>query len=408
MIKLAGALVLMCLAFGQSSAQPNGIDNVIGKNYKLRSEVLEEEREIQIYLPDDYHNSSIKYPVLYVIDGQRYFLHGITFQQTFRFQDKTPPFIVVGVKTHNRKRRTLFYQESPKFIEYLKEELTPYIDNNYRTLNERIYFGWEMAGGLATQIFAEHPELFQAYLISSPTHISEERTKAVEESLNTNDSLNSFFYITLGTVEAWALESTNGLAKLFKDKAPNQLSWKYDLLPNEDHYSTPLITINNGLKHFFKDYSPIRFYSIEEFNKFGGLEMLYKHYQKRGVRYGISTDIHEDTKHFLLLQSTKEDDIKSFDSFMDEFVGYLDSYNRDMWHNRYGQFYLKHNVLEKALNLFQEGLNKFPESSLLYSGIGDVHSSIGNKDKAIRSYEKALSYDPSLVSAIEGLKKLKH
>lgn len=143
------SLLIICLLSTFLIQSQNGNSSiVIGENHILKSNSLNQNREIQIYLPPAYHESSVKsYPVLYVLDGQEYFLHGIAYQDMLRFKDKTPPFIIVGIKTDRKLRRTLFYKESEKFKSFLSEELIPYVDNNYRTEKEteRLYFGWEMA-----------------------------------------------------------------------------------------------------------------------------------------------------------------------------------------------------------------------------------------------------------------------
>jgi len=120
----------------------------LGKSIILHSEILQSDREIQLYLPDNYEASSNKYPVLYVLDGQRYFLNGITFQQNLTWQEITPEFIIVGIITDSQTRRTLFYDDSSLFIKFLETELIPKIDKDYRTINQRIFFGWEMGAGL--------------------------------------------------------------------------------------------------------------------------------------------------------------------------------------------------------------------------------------------------------------------
>ena len=52
-----------------------------GSSIILKSEILQEDRDIQVFLPLNYNGNSKKYPVLYVLDAQRYFLNGIAFQQ---------------------------------------------------------------------------------------------------------------------------------------------------------------------------------------------------------------------------------------------------------------------------------------------------------------------------------------
>ncbi|MGK0412874.1 MAG: putative alpha/beta superfamily hydrolase [Polaribacter sp.] len=102
-------------------------------------------------------------------------------------------------------------------------------------------------------MFASKPNLFKAYFIASPTFLTDERISNVGILLYKTASLNNYLYFTLGEVEAWSLDSTNSLAELLNTKAKNKLRWKYDLFKNENHYTTPILTMNKGLKSFFQE-----------------------------------------------------------------------------------------------------------------------------------------------------------
>ena len=79
--------------FSQNSIQ----DNVVGVNLTINSKFLKENRKIQVYLPDGYSKSNKKYPVIYLLDGQRYFLYGVTLDRLLKHFRMTPDFIVVGI-----------------------------------------------------------------------------------------------------------------------------------------------------------------------------------------------------------------------------------------------------------------------------------------------------------------------
>ena len=364
------------------------------EHFPLSSEVLKQAQQIKVYLPQNYENTSQQYAVLYVLDGERYFLNGVTYQKNLTFQDKSPCFIVVGIMNNdNTKRKKYFNNESDDYIKFIDSELIRYIDKNYRTLDERILFGWEMGASLAIEAFNKHPYLFKSFILASPTHISTERINATSELLKNKKELNNFFYITIGASETWAFEQTNSWVNSLEQNAPKKLSWKYEILEDEDHYSTPLIAINKGLSFFFKDYETKRFYSLREFIEFGGIEALKKYYKKRGQRYGIDTNIHDDTKHYLFLQSIIEDDFNWFEFFakkfkLMEFI--VDYYSNPLWFSRIANFYLKYDCVDKANEIYDIGLNKFKESAKLYYEKGKILELKGNVTKAKNYYKKAI------------------
>jgi len=364
------------------------------EHFPLSSEVLKQAQQIKVYLPQNYENTSQQYAVLYVLDGERYFLNGVTYQKNLTFQDKSPCFIVVGIMNNdNTKRKKYFNNESDDYIKFIDSELIRYIDKNYRTLDERILFGWEMGASLAIEAFNKHPYLFKSFILASPTHISTERINATSELLKNKKELNNFFYITIGASETWAFEQTNSWVNSLEQNAPKKLSWKYEILEDEDHYSTPLIAINKGLSFFFKDYETKRFYSLREFIEFGGIEALKKYYKKRGQRYGIDTNIHDDTKHYLFLQSMIEDDFNWFEFFakkfkLKEFM--VDYYTNPLWFIRIANFYLKHDCINIANEIYDVGLDKFNESAKLYYEKGKLFELKENVSKAQSYYKKAI------------------
>ena len=411
LVTIVVAFVLTKISFGQEVAN----DINICTSIIFKSQVLKEDRIIQVYLPEDYHDSKTKYPVFYVLDGQRYFLNGITFQQNLAWQELVPNFIVIGIVTDAQKRRTLFYDESLEFIEYLEKELIPKIDKDYRTLDTRIYFGWEMAAGLGIEILAEFPKLFEGYLLASPTHISENRLQQVAKMLTNDPQQKLTAYTTLGTVENWALAGMASLDSIFKNNARENIRWKYLLSENENHYTTPLSSIDGGLKMFFDDYGPLRFYSIKEFIAFGGLEALKKHYTNRANKYQIPFVIHDDTKHYLLSQSHKEGNFEIFKNLMEEFNGktFIASYYKQArWFSRYAALYLENNDLVESFDILELGIKKFPNASILHNEMGNYYKLSGQSKKARKWYKKAIAiaqqnHESEVTEYVKNLKLLK-
>jgi predicted alpha/beta superfamily hydrolase len=377
MIRILLTILITIGTFFSSYSQASTIDNIVGKTILLKSEILNQEREIQIYLPEDYDTSNEKCPVIYVFDSQKYFLNAISYQKNLRFQEETPGFIVVGIKTKNSERNKLYNSESTKFSAYLEKELLPYIDNTYRTLpSERVFFGWERAAAFGVEVLASKPNLFKGYFIASPTFLSAERISNVEKILDKETFLDNYLYFTLGDVEAWSLDNTNSLAELLKKKNNNKLKWKYDLFETENHYSTTIVTMNKGLKSFFQDYAPIRYYNLQDYVKGGGISGLKKLFMNRGGRYQISKEVHKNTKRHLFLLAVRENNFLVFTELEKEFPNFLTSFSRDNMFERFGRFYVKHKEFQKAVQYYKIGLQEFPESDLLTTGLNEAYKLI--------------------------------
>ncbi|MBK0404506.1 alpha/beta hydrolase [Adhaeribacter sp. BT258] len=159
----------------------------IGETLTFRSPILNEDREINVYLPEGYAaNGPEKYPVIYLLDGSRDedFIHvaGLVQFGSFPWIQMLPPTIVVGISNVNRKRDYTFPTtvvkdkadfpttgSSEKFIRFLEQELQPFVNRQYLTNNSKTIIGQSLGGLLATEILFKRPDLFDQYIIVSPS-----------------------------------------------------------------------------------------------------------------------------------------------------------------------------------------------------------------------------------------------
>ena len=131
-----------------------GRDEIVGTadiHVELYSRNLENFRNVIVWLPPDYkriRNSTKRYPVLYMQDGQNIINPKTSFAgKDWRIDEtvvklskskRVKEIIVVGI--YNTKDRLEEYSDSIKGDKYLKfivEELKPFIDTKYRTIPQR-------------------------------------------------------------------------------------------------------------------------------------------------------------------------------------------------------------------------------------------------------------------------------
>lgn len=159
----------------------------IGETLEFRSAVLGEKRMLNIYLPGGYANETSKrYPVIYLLDGSadEDFLHIVGLVQfgSFSWIRMIPETIVVGIANIDRKRDFTFPTGNKKdsedfptaggsarFIEMLAKEVRPLVGRTYRTTGPETIIGQSLGGLLAAEILFKRPELFDNYIIISPS-----------------------------------------------------------------------------------------------------------------------------------------------------------------------------------------------------------------------------------------------
>lgn len=167
----------------------NGRENIRGqitgklvhhKNFQARRVPP---RDVVVWLPSSYDSSSEKYyPVLYMHDGQNLFdpstsSFGIDWQldetsDSLIRENEIQELIIVGIY-NTFKRRTEYANtiDGTAYINFIIEELKPYIDKTYRTLPDRINtaVGGSSLGGLISFVMIwKHWDVFSKAACLSP------------------------------------------------------------------------------------------------------------------------------------------------------------------------------------------------------------------------------------------------
>ncbi|MBB4600639.1 hypothetical protein HNQ93_002000 [Hymenobacter luteus] len=173
-------------AHGQS--QPSKREPfVLGHIDRIKSGQLNEERVLNIYLPEGYENDSkATYPVMYLLDGSadEDFIHIVGLAQflTFPWIDALPKSIIVGIATVDRRRDFTFPTRNEKdrkdfptagksaaFMRFLEKDLQPYVEKTYRTNGQKTLIGQSLGGLFAMEVLLKKPALFTTYIIASPS-----------------------------------------------------------------------------------------------------------------------------------------------------------------------------------------------------------------------------------------------
>lgn len=330
----------------------------VGTNYTIKSTILNQDRDIQVYLPDSYTTSKEAYPVLYILDGQWFFTNGVAIQKSLRTPGAIPEMIVVGIKNENPLRRTLFSSENKKFTSFLKDEVIKFIDDKFRTTNERVIYGWEAAAYYISKLILEENNVFQGAIITDGGYASE---KLVENFKSDGDV---YLYIANSKRDIYYIESTEEFNRVLKKHNPKNLLWKYELFNDEVHETMPHLAMYKGIMYYYHNYDSLVFESIEAYEKVGGIPYLKSYFKERAKRFGGDGKIDNSTKNALIWLAWKRDNFKYFSFFMERFKEVLETnrYKSAYWQNRLGQFYLKHKDYKNAIKFFERGINNYPNS----------------------------------------------
>ena len=231
---------------------------------------------------------------------------------------------------------------------YLKDEVFPFIEKEYKTCPERIAIGHSNGGTFITYCLLNHPQMFNAYIAVSPNlaYDGSQLVMGLEALEPAKVSGDIFFYISKANES-----STNG----FND-------W--------DNAHKRAVTILNDGKFSGKislvsqDFSTSQnHYSVFPFATLSGL------------------DAYLDYRFFNARNSLKYYTELSKKGLLDITADFINNLAYDC---------LNKNKYEDALNVIDYGIEKFPENHNLYDSKGEFYERMGYVKNAAASYKKAM------------------
>jgi predicted alpha/beta superfamily hydrolase len=250
---------------------------ILGRIVELYSDILKENRTLNIYLPEGYDEHDAKrYPVIYLLDGaaDEDFLHvvGLVHFNTFPWIDRIPKSIVVGIANTDRKRDFTFPTTidsdkekypttggSAAFIDFMKQELQPFIDKTYKTTSDKTLIGQSLGGLLATEVLLNHQRLFDKYIIISPS-LWWNNGSLLRQQLVRDDLPDAPLHVYIGVGKEGLTPGAfprvmevdaNMLADQLKALHHTSLHVYFDYLPDEDHATVGHQAVFNAFRMLY-------------------------------------------------------------------------------------------------------------------------------------------------------------
>lgn len=214
---------------------------------RFPSAFLSTSRDIIVYLPPGYEESRIRYPVLYLQDGQNLFDPATAFlgncwgirETADRLieEGRIVPLIIVGIYntgvrrvseyTPTRCRRMRKGGKAARYAQMMARELKPFIDQEYRTRKATAHtgVGGSSLGGLVSlTAVLEYPSVFGKAAILSPSVWWDER--AILRSVEAfRGRPRTRIWLDMGTAEGDAPHVCLEDARLLRDALVGR-GWK--------------------------------------------------------------------------------------------------------------------------------------------------------------------------------------
>jgi len=238
----------------------------------LTSSVLGEVRAYTVRLPDGYaRDPQRRYPVVYVLDGPPLDDHTAQGARPLAAAGQAPGLIVVGIPNMQRSGRardflppflsfarrdgTPFTGGADRFLRFLREELVPLVERDYRTTRPRLLVGHSLGAIFVSYSVGAAPSFFDGRFAHSPAIWRDEDAIAgdLARSLSSARGLGSFFYLSVGEKEGDGLGQ--GYPKLHAvlrtHAAAAGLRWRAEVTPGAVHETNVARATPSALRAYF-------------------------------------------------------------------------------------------------------------------------------------------------------------
>ena len=227
--------------------------------------------DIYVLLPPDYAQNQKQYPVLYVLDGQWDFKLLDSIYGGLLYDEFVPEMIIVGITYSGEDAdysalRAMDYTpvrdsfvagsgDAPKFFTFLKEQLIPFIESEYRAdASQRVLMGSSYGGTFTLYALFSEPGLFSGYVAASPAVPYGGRFAFEQEAeyASSHKDLPVRLFLSVGGIEELRLP-VEEFMHILSERNYTGLEMETRIIEGERHAGNKPEAYNRGLRFIFQD-----------------------------------------------------------------------------------------------------------------------------------------------------------
>lgn len=370
-------ICLSILLFLSLYSSVNAQQQKLNEKKKITLHALERNIDYTVYiqLPKSYGKLMTKYPVIVLFDAQDKTLFDYTSSAIDRMMSSNdiPEAIFIGIVQQDRSKELNADQNeiiSLQFLNFIKNDLTTYLKQNYTINNYYTLIGHSLGGLFVTNAMLTYPDIFKSAISISGALGDTSKTKTLHKLENYLDGkieharVKQKYYFSVG--------NEGFQDKIFRPRVliadslllkynPDFLSWHFDELKGFNHMTTPLVSVPAGLAFIFHDWY-------------------------------FSEDVAMD-----VLLTRKTDPIKALEKQKDIIEK---AYGTDIvlpYHIYYqfADYYLSNGRTDKAKLLAEQIIALYPNNDDSYAFMADVLIKQGDKNGALAALKVAQSKSPA-------------
>lgn len=245
--------------------------------HRLRSRFIDQEYQLQVYLPPTYSDPSQSFPVLYLLDADKSFGMAKDILEWLNWSQEIPELIIVGIAYgegtpqwwQKRSRDYTPSQDSARtwgewplagggeaFLQFIAQELIPFVEATFRTQgNDRAMVGLSFGGLFAAYVLLTQPELFNRYIMVSPALLWDNKAIFRFEELfsRSHDTLHASVYSAVGELDdrETFISPWQEFFDIVETRRYKDLSLTAEVVARETHISVYPVGLTRGLKVVF-------------------------------------------------------------------------------------------------------------------------------------------------------------
>lgn len=241
-------LVLSQVTFSQIEKKPINI----GESFTINSEILNQDREIYVWLPQGYDTTKYSYPVHFLLDGEITFLAYCGITHIMSLAGQIPEAIIVGIPNINRGFDLSPKKNASKFLEFIVDELATYIESEYRVNDQKVITGYSMAGNFVIYTFLKEHIYFDSYISGSPYRLDLYTDNDLSiKHLESNKKIT--LYASMGDEDrSDQLEAYISFRDLLDQKALDNFDFIFSIEEAKNHDTNIIPNWRNGLEYIYR------------------------------------------------------------------------------------------------------------------------------------------------------------
>ncbi|MFD0863349.1 alpha/beta hydrolase [Sungkyunkwania multivorans] len=330
---------------------------------------LTEERQLRIYIPEDYSDEEpTPYPLIVVMDAEYLFDPVVSAVKYYSYWKKMPNAIVVGIDQNAKDERFddcdysdedgLPHEKGSDFFEFVGEELVNYMAQQYKIASFKMLIGHGFTGNFANYYMFYEKPVFSSVISLSPdmAPYMEER---VAEMLKLADTKTFYYLATAENDDRDNKKRAKELNKLASAVENENVVYKFDIFEGADHNSMPSYAIPKAFDNIFDVYkliSPAEFKEKVLPQEGPVHEYLVEKYNTIEQLFGFRKPYNLNDIMAIYAAAKKKDDLEAL-----EFLGNL-------------------------------GKKEYPETMLGFFFMAEFLELSGEPKQALKAYEKAFNF----------------